>query len=116
MAAGDAYGARLITQIIPTYQGLELRLPRNPSTYHRFEWRFDPGLQTADLGIDDEKRLSGYRGHTQFQEETLGLMFGAAPINTPRGVVCFLGVRFEINPWAGRGTWAWHPPQAFVAA
>ena len=32
----------LQTQILPTFQGLELRVPHVPGAYHRYELRYDP--------------------------------------------------------------------------
>jgi hypothetical protein len=94
-AEPDANLVRLNTQIVPIYEGLEVRLPRGEPAYHKFELRFDPSRQAADLWIDGEKLLSGYLGHTQFQEETLALTFGSAPIRSLRGVASILNVRFE---------------------
>lgn len=88
---------RLLTQIVPTIQGLELRLPRSEPVYRTYELRFDPGLQAADLWIDGQKMLTGYRGHHQFQDD-VGLAFGAGPYKTPTGVALFQRVRFEIHP------------------
>ena len=88
---------RLNTQIVPVLQGLDLRIARAADVFYQCELRFDPGLQTADLWVNGEKRLAGYRGHTQFQEDK-GLMFGAAPYKGARGMASFQSVRFEINP------------------
>jgi hypothetical protein len=88
---------RLNTQLVPTIQGQELRLPRMHPVYHKYELRFDPGLQIADLWVDGEKRLTGYRGHNQFQG-VYGLMFGAALHKSDREMASFQSVRFEINP------------------
>jgi hypothetical protein len=95
---GDAEVVRLNTQIVPEWQGLELRLPRSaPTEYRRYELRFDPSLQTTDLWIDGERRLAGYRGHHQFIDK-LGVMFGVAPYKSDHGAASFRLVRFEIHP------------------
>jgi tRNA A-37 threonylcarbamoyl transferase component Bud32 len=88
---------RLNTQLVPVVQGQELRIPRTQPTYHKYELRFDPGLRTASLWVDGERRLTGYRGHSQFQAP-YGLMFGTAPYKSERGMASFQSVRFEINP------------------
>jgi hypothetical protein len=82
---------------VPNWQGLEVRLPRGENTYRNYELRYDPNLGSADLWIDGERRLSGYRGHDQFVDPH-GLLFGAAPFQSPVGVGVFRSVRFEINP------------------
>jgi tRNA A-37 threonylcarbamoyl transferase component Bud32 len=97
LAEPGEYVVRLNTQVVPTIQGMELRLPRGDATYHKYELRFDPGLQSADLWVDGDRRLTGYRGHTQFQEN-MGLFFGAGPYKSVRGLASFVSVRFEINP------------------
>jgi tRNA A-37 threonylcarbamoyl transferase component Bud32 len=97
LAEPAAYVVRLNTQIVPTLQGMEWRLPRDNTTYHKYELRFDPGLQTADLWVDGEKRVTRYPGHTQFQDD-MGLFFGAGPYQSPLGLASFLSLRFEISP------------------
>jgi tRNA A-37 threonylcarbamoyl transferase component Bud32 len=87
----------LVTQILPTFQGLELRLPHIPGVYHRYELRYDTSLQSADLWIDGSKRLENFRGLSQFQDD-MGLFFGAGPYKSDRGAGSFRSVRFEINP------------------
>lgn len=57
-----------------------------------------PGLQTTSLRIDEQRRLSGYRGHTQYQGDG-DLVFGTAVYkNSVRGTGAFQLVRFEIHP------------------
>jgi tRNA A-37 threonylcarbamoyl transferase component Bud32 len=87
----------LTTQLVPTIQGMELRLPRSEPVYRTYELRFDPGLQAADLWIDGRKTLTGYRGHRQFQDD-VGVMFGTGPYRASTGVASFQRVRFEIHP------------------
>jgi hypothetical protein len=87
----------LQTQIVPTTEGLDLRVPHIAGAYHRYELRYDPSLQAAALWIDGEKRLDNFRGLTQFQEDT-GLFFGAGPFRSDRGAGSFQSVRLEINP------------------
>jgi tRNA A-37 threonylcarbamoyl transferase component Bud32 len=95
--AADQEIVRLETQIVPTFKGIELVEPRAQRAYHRYELRYDPSLETAELWIDGTKRLEQYRGHSQFQDD-MGLIFGAAPFKSPRGVASFQSVRFEIRP------------------
>jgi hypothetical protein len=87
----------LATEILPTFQGIELRMPHIPGAYHRYELRYDVSLQSADLWIDGSKRLENFRGLSQFQDD-MGLFFGAGPYKSDRGVGSFRSVRFEINP------------------
>lgn len=88
---------RLQTQITPTFQGIDLIVPHE-TAYHLYELRFDPGLQSADLWIDGQHRLAGYRGHQQYQGDA-DLYFGAATYkNSPIGSGAFQSVRFEIHP------------------
>jgi serine/threonine protein kinase len=93
----DAEQTRLLTQILPTLHGLDLWMPRTPGAYHQYELRFDPGLESADLWVDGIKRLGGYRGLTQFQDD-MGLFFGAGPYKSDRGIASFQSVRFEVHP------------------
>jgi serine/threonine protein kinase len=88
---------RLQTQITPTFQGIDLTVPHE-TAYHLYELRFDPGLQSADLWIDGQHRVAGYRGHQQYQGDA-DLYFGAATYkNSPAGSGAFQSVRFEIHP------------------
>jgi serine/threonine protein kinase len=88
---------RLNTQILPDREGLEFAIARTESLYRRYELAYDPGLANATLWIDNKKTLTGYRGHSQFQED-LGLFFGAAVYASSRGMGTFQSVRLEINP------------------
>lgn len=97
MESEDDIVVQLTTQIVPTISGMELRLPGARQQYHLYELRFDPGLQAADLWIDGQRRLTGYRGHGQFQDD-MGMMFGAGPYKSERGTALFQSVRFEIHP------------------
>jgi serine/threonine protein kinase len=87
---------RLSTQLVPTIEGMEVAVPHD-ELYHAYELRYDAGLQTVDLWMDGTKRLSGYRGHTQFQGDG-DIVFGVAVRESRRGVASFQDVRFEINP------------------
>ncbi len=89
---------RLYTQIVPAFQGIDVRMPREPDAYHHFELRYDSRRQAAELWIDGTRRLEHYRGHTQFQEEGIGLFFGAGPYRSERGVGSFRSVRLELHP------------------
>lgn len=93
---GGRHLGRLQTQIVPSLRGLDTVLD-GAASYRRFELRFDPELETAELYVDGVKRLDGYRGHSQFQERR-GVFFGAVVYRSDRGVVDFQSVRFEINP------------------
>jgi len=93
----DADVVRLLTQIVPIIQGLDYRLPRHAADYHRYEMRYDAGMQSAELWIDDKRTLSGYRGHSQFQGE-FGLAFGVTIYRSQRAAASFKSVQFLINP------------------
>jgi hypothetical protein len=88
---------RLQTQIVPTFEGIETRLPRVPGIYRHYELRYDPGRQSADLWVDGVKRLENYPGLMQFQED-MGVFFGAGPYKSERGSASFKSVRFAIAP------------------
>jgi len=88
---------RLLTQIVPIIQGFESSLPRPAAAYHRYEMRYDPGLQSAELWVDGQRMLRGYRGHSQYQDN-MGVTFGVGAYKGRRGVASFKSVRFEINP------------------
>jgi len=75
---------RLNTQVAPVIQGLEWSLAHDQA-YHLYELRFDPGLQAAELWVDGHKRLDGYRGHTQYQEDG-DFLFGTTAYRSSRGV------------------------------
>lgn len=94
--AGDHEIVRLMTQIVPDLRGLEIR-QSPPGEYHTYELTYDPQLRTADLWIDGERRLTGYTGHRQFQEDR-GLHFHSYAHIAPQGSAAFKSVRFEINP------------------
>lgn len=87
----------LCTQIVPHLGGLEFRIARTEPVYRSYELVYDPGLRSAALWIDGAKVLSGYAGHTQFQEGW-GFSFGATLYGSQRGIGTFQQVRFEINP------------------
>jgi hypothetical protein len=65
--------------------------------YHEYELIYDPNLKSADLWVDKVRRLTGYRGHSQYQEDT-GLIIAAGVYKSDRGSMAFKSVRFEINP------------------
>jgi hypothetical protein len=88
---------RLQTLILPSFQGLDVRQRYDPNVYHRYELRYDPGLQSATLWIDGTRQLTGYTGHGQFQDDA-GLIFGAQPYKSDKGIAAFKSVRFEITP------------------
>lgn len=92
--SGDV--VRLNTQLSPTMAGMQWRMPHD-GVYHLYELRFDPGLQVADLWVDGERRLTGYRGHNQYQTDG-DLLFGATAYKSKSGVGSFQLVRFEIHP------------------
>lgn len=93
---GDREIVRLQTQIIPDMRGLDF-IQSPAGQYHEYELIYDPQLKSADLWIDKERRLTGYVGHSQFQEEN-GLLFVGLVFNSDSGSVAFKSVRFEINP------------------
>ena len=97
IAERDADLVRLVTQVVPAFQGLEVRLPRTAPIYRRYDLRYDPGLQAAALWVDGQKVLAGYRGLRQYQDD-MGVAFGAVILASERGVGTFKSVRFEINP------------------
>lgn len=68
-----------------------------PGRCHEYELIYDPDLKTADLWIDKERRLTGYVGHSQFQEDT-GLLIGGIVFKSDSASASFKSVRFEINP------------------
>ena len=88
---------RLTTQIVPAIQGMEVRLPHSESVYRKYELSFDPGLQTANLWVDGRQVLTGYRGHSQFQDD-VGVAFGTGPYKVETGVATFQGLRFALHP------------------
>jgi serine/threonine-protein kinase len=95
-AEPDGNRALLGTQIVPSIEWFGTAL-HDSGRFHTYELVFRPSTKTADLWIDGEKRLEGYRGHNQFQEDR-GVSFGAVRYKSTRGVAQFQSVRFEINP------------------
>ncbi len=87
----------LVTQIVPTIEGLDVRVPHEPGAYHRYDLRYDASLQKADLFIDGVRRLENFRGTSHFQDD-MGLLFGVGPYRRERGAGSFQSVRFEISP------------------
>lgn len=95
---GDQEIVRLPTRVVPDLRGMDF-VQSPAGVYHTYELAYDPGLRTADLWVDGERRLTGYPGWTQnpYQLEA-GLHFGTAVYRSERGVGSFRLVRFEINP------------------
>jgi len=93
---GDREIVRLLTQIAPEIRGLEV-VQTPAKAYRRYELIYDPVLKGADLWIDGKRRLTGYHGHSQYQENR-GLEFGSIVYKSDRGAGSFQSVRFEINP------------------
>jgi len=93
---GDQEIVRLITQLVPDMRGLDV-MQSPTDQYHSYELVYDPNLQTADLWIDGVRRLTGYGGHRQYQEDN-GLLFSSHVYNSNQGSATFKSVRFEINP------------------
>jgi hypothetical protein len=95
---GEQEIVRLPTQVVHELRGLDL-VQRPAGGYHRYELIYDPVLKSADLYIDGEVRLTGYRGWNEnvFRLDP-GLLFGAATYKSERGAGSFRSVRFEINP------------------
>lgn len=87
---------RLQTQIVPDPRGIEIQ-QQPPKREHTYKLIYDPSLKSADLWIDNERRISGYRGHSQFLEDR-GLLFGATVYKSDSAFASFKSVRFEINP------------------
>jgi serine/threonine protein kinase len=96
LVEGDDEVVRLLTQIVPEWRGLDSG-PRPTGGYHRYELVYDASLKSANLWVDGERRLTGYRGHRQYVEDN-GLVFGAALYKGRRGAGSFRSLRFEINP------------------
>jgi hypothetical protein len=94
---GTDQRALLQTQVVPLFDGLYLPWERADDAYHTYELLYDPGLQTASLWVDGIRRLTGYRGHSQFQTDG-DVLFGVAVYESARAVASFQTVRFEINP------------------
>lgn len=94
---GTDQRALLETQIVPVFDGMYLPWERADDAYHTYELLYDPGLQTASLWVDGTRRLTGYRGHSQFQTDG-DVIFGVSVFESARGVASFQTVRFEINP------------------
>jgi tRNA A-37 threonylcarbamoyl transferase component Bud32 len=88
---------RLQTQIVPSLEGLDWTPAATDDAYHIYDLRYDPAALSADLWVDGAKRLTGYRGHSQFQQDG-DLLFGVAVFESTRAVASFQDVRFEINP------------------
>ena len=93
---GDREIVRLLRQIVPDVRGMEF-IQSPPGQYHEYELIYDPDQKTADLWIDKERRLTGYVGHSQFQEDT-GLLLGGIVFKSDSASATFKSVRFEINP------------------
>jgi hypothetical protein len=95
---GNREIVRLPTQIVPEMRGQEF-VQQPPGEYHLYELVYDPALKVAELLVDGERRLTGYRGWTQ---DTYGLgpglNFGTAVYGTSHAAGSFRSVRFEINP------------------
>ncbi len=80
---GDRETVRLQTQIVPDMRGMDF-VQAPAAHYHEYELVYDPRLKSADLWVDGERRLTGYRGFSQYQEN-LGLIFSAFVYKSDRG-------------------------------
>src|SRR5690606_4236934 len=90
---GDHEVIQLVTEIVPQRRGLEIR--ETPvALYRTYELFYDPQLESAELWVDGVKRLTGYKGHTQFQEDT-GLLFSSHVWRSVQGSASYKSVRFE---------------------
>lgn len=85
----------LATQILPEFRWLMWTL-LDPVEYPRCELRYDPSTRTASLWVDGLQRLTGYRGHTQFQTD-FGVLFGVGSYRSQRAEALFRSIRFEIH-------------------
>jgi serine/threonine protein kinase len=95
---GDREIVRLPTRVVPDMRGLEF-VQRPPGEYHRYELMYDPELKTADLWIDGQRRLTGFRGYAEnIYRLEAGLLFGTAAYKSERGAGSFRWVRLEIHP------------------
>jgi len=78
----------------PEYRGLDWTLPAPVGARHHFElsWRPDPG--EAELWVDGVKRISGYRGVSDFRYAR-GLQFGAGRYRSRRASGVIWKIRLE---------------------
>jgi len=93
------YFVDLTKQISPQYEFDRIEFPgvADVDHPHTYELRFDHVSQTASLWIDGQQKLSGYRGHHQYQQNH-GLMFGAATyLDAKEASMVFREVRFEVR-------------------
>jgi len=87
----------LPTQLTPEVRGLEFA-QSPPGAYHRYELVYDPGLKTAALWTDGERRLADYRGTTDNVYGLHdGLVFGTAIYKSSHASASFRSVRFELT-------------------
>ena len=93
---GDREIVRLQTQIVPDWSGMDF-IQTPAGQWHEYELIYDPLLKSASLWIDNQRRLTGYRGFSQYQEDT-GLDLLAVVYQSDHGSAAFKSVRFEINP------------------
>jgi hypothetical protein len=95
---GNRYFVALTKQISPQFeweQKIEFPGVADVDHPHTYELRYDHLTRTASLWIDGQLMASGYRGHSQFQEDR-GLMFGAAIyMDATESSIAFRTVRFE---------------------
>ena len=88
---------RLIDKLLPSLEGAEFHLNGSGKSFHSYELRYDSSSQTADLFVDGIKRISGYRGHSEYAAHSW-LAFGTHLYRSDLGVATFRTIRFEINP------------------
>ena len=98
MQEGSKYFVVLTRQISPTFefdQKIEFPGVADVDHPHTYELRYDHLSRTASLWIDGQLKASGYRGHTQFRENT-GVILGVAKyLDAKTSSMVFREVRFE---------------------
>lgn len=85
---------RLQTQIVPDIRGLDF-IQEPAGEYHEYELTYDPLLKSTELWVDKKRRLTGYVGHNQFQEDRGLLLYGMA-YRSDSGSTDFKSARFEL--------------------
>jgi DNA-binding winged helix-turn-helix (wHTH) protein len=95
---GSKYFVVLTRQISPTFewdQKIEFPGVADVDHPHTYELRYDHLSRTASLWIDGQMKASGYRGHTQFRENTGVILSAAKYLDAKTSSMVFRTVRFE---------------------
>jgi hypothetical protein len=92
---GDT-AVRLITKLLPSFDGLEYHLKGSGRSFHLYALAYDPRSKRAELLVDGVRRLGEYAGHNEYADHSW-FVFGPHVYRSPQAAATFQTLRFEIQ-------------------